>query len=86
MQFAELPESEPKAVRLLDLNIFGLSDSLQGIRPESVPTDRHRGEVSATRADEARVVRPVRNQLQMVMQDLDATLPQDHPARAIWSA
>ena len=84
MQFAELPESEPKAVRLLDLNIFGLSDSLQGIRPESVPTDRHRGEVSATRADEARVVRPVRNQLQMVMQDLDATLPQDHPARVIW--
>ena len=29
-------------------------------------------------------MRPVRNQIQMVMQDLDATLPQDHPARAIW--
>ena len=28
----------------------------------------------------------MRNQIQMVMQDLDATLGQDHPARAIWSA
>ena len=45
-----------------------------------------KAEAPATRADEARVVRPVRNQLQMVMQDLDATLPQDHPARVIWSA
>ncbi len=41
-------------------------------------------EVPATSADEARVVRPVRNQVQMVMQDLDGTLPQDHPARGIW--
>ena len=41
---------------------------------------------SATHSKDVRVVRPVRNQIQMVMQDLDATLPQDHPARAIWSA
>ncbi len=71
MQFPELLESGLRAVRLLDLNIFGL---------------RHRGEAPATRAEEARVVRPVRNQLQMVMQNLDGTLPQDHPARAMWSA
>ncbi len=45
-----------------------------------------KAEVCATGADEARVVRPVRNQVQMVMQDLDASLSQDHPARAIWSA
>ena len=45
MQFPGLEESGLKAVRLPDLNIFGL---------------RHRGEVSATRVDEARVVRPVR--------------------------
>ncbi len=37
-----------------------------------------------TRREEARVRRPVRNQIQMVMQDLDATLPEDHQARAIW--
>ena len=43
-----------------------------------------KAEAPATRPDEARVVRPVRNQVQMVMQDLDASLPQDHPARAIW--
>ena len=38
----------------------------------------------ATGSKDLRVVRPVRNQIQMVMQDLDATLGQDHPARAIW--
>ncbi len=43
-----------------------------------------KSEPLGTRAEEARVVRPVRNQLQMVMQDLDATLAADHPARAIW--
>ena len=37
-----------------------------------------------TRREDARVRRPVRNQIQMVMQDLDATLPEDHQARAIW--
>ena len=37
---------------------------------------------------EVRVVRPVRNQIQFLMQDLDAVLPVDHSAkggRAIWS-
>ena len=37
-----------------------------------------------TRREDARVRRPVRNQIQMVMQDLDGTLPEDHQARAIW--
>ncbi len=32
----------------------------------------------------ARVVRPVRNQIQFLMQDLDGTLAEDHQARAIW--
>ncbi len=43
-----------------------------------------RKEVEPTRREEARVRRPVRNQIQMVMQDLDATPPEDHQARAIW--
>ena len=43
-----------------------------------------RREVEPTRREEARVRRPVRNQIQMVMQDLDATLAEDHQARAIW--
>ena len=34
---------------------------------------------------EVRVVRPVRNQAEMVIRDLDSNLPQDHPARSIWS-
>ena len=38
-----------------------------------------------TRPEEARVLRPVRQQLQWVARDLEASLPLAHPARAIWS-
>lgn len=41
--------------------------------------------VVATRLGEARVVRPVRNQIQLLMQDLDGVLPEEHQARAIWA-
>lgn len=34
---------------------------------------------------EIRVARPVRNQAEMMIRDLDSNLPQDHPARSIWS-
>jgi transposase len=39
----------------------------------------------ATLPQDARVVRPVRNQVQFVTQDLDGTLGEEHPARAIWA-
>ena len=39
---------------------------------------------SPTRPQHARVLRPNRQQLQWAPRDLEATLPQDHPARAIW--
>jgi transposase len=38
-----------------------------------------------TRPEEARLYRPVRNQLEMVPRDLDSTLPEDHVARTIWA-
>jgi len=38
-----------------------------------------------TRPQEARLYRPVRNQLEMVPRDLDSALPQDHVARTIWA-
>jgi len=37
-----------------------------------------------TRPEEARVVRPVRDQVQFVPQTLDSLIPPTHPARAIW--
>ena len=40
--------------------------------------------VKPTRPQDARVVRPMRHQIRFLMQDLDATLPEDHQARAIW--
>lgn len=38
----------------------------------------------ATRPSEARLYKPVRNQVEMVLRDLDSLLPEDHLARAIW--
>jgi transposase len=37
-----------------------------------------------TRPEEARVVRPVRQQLQWLPRDLETAVPEDHPVRAIW--
>ena len=34
---------------------------------------------------EARIVRPVRNQIEFVMEELDALVPEDHVVRAIWA-
>ena len=39
----------------------------------------------ATRPGEARVVRPVRNQIEWAPRELDAAVPPDHPVRAIWA-
>ena len=38
-----------------------------------------------TSPQQARVLRAVRNQVEWVARDLDASLPEDHPARAIWA-
>jgi transposase len=38
-----------------------------------------------TRPEEARVIRAVRNQAEMVVQDLDSHLAEDHPARGVWA-
>lgn len=38
-----------------------------------------------TRRSQARVRRPVRNQIEMVPRDLDEMLAEDHPARTIWA-
>ena len=40
--------------------------------------------VAPTRPEEARLARPNRQQLQWAPRDLEAALPEDHPARAIW--
>lgn len=39
---------------------------------------------SSTRPQDARVLRPVRNQTEMMVRDLDSLVADDHPARAIW--
>ncbi len=49
-----------------------------------LPPTEPRAPAPPTRPEEARVLRPVRNQVQLVMRDLDAALAEDHSARAIW--
>ena len=49
-----------------------------------LPGESEGKSVEATRPQDARVVRPMRNQIQFLMQDLDGTLPEDHQAQAIW--
>ena len=38
-----------------------------------------------TRPGQARLYKPVRNQVEMMMRDLDSLLPEDHLARAVWA-
>lgn len=50
-----------------------------------MPAPGARGSAVATRPEEARILRACREQVEWVARDLDATLPEDHPARAIWA-
>jgi transposase len=47
-------------------------------------TEQREAVPAATPAEAARVVEPVRNQVEMVWRDLDSLVAEDHPARAIW--
>ena len=49
-----------------------------------LPEAQKRGPAAPTRPDEARVLRPVRQQVQWVAVDLESAVSQDHAARAIW--
>ena len=58
-----------------------MNDQLFSDLPDSVPPRP----ALPTRPAEARVVRPVRTQVELVPRELDALLPDDHPARSIWA-
>ena len=49
-----------------------------------VPAIEQRPKPAPTGPREARVVRPMRHQLEWVAVDLESQLAQDHPARSIW--
>lgn len=50
-----------------------------------LPAAQEPSPVPPTRPEGARVLLPVRQQVQWAPQDLEAALPEDHPARAIWN-
>lgn len=49
-----------------------------------LPPPEERGPAPPTRGEDARVLRPVREQLQWAAVDLESLVAQNHPARAIW--
>lgn len=51
-----------------------------------LPDPQPHAVAAPTRPEEARLRRPVRNQVQMMLRDLDSLVADDHPARAIWEA
>lgn len=50
-----------------------------------LPEPESRKPVSPTHPSEARLLRPVRNQLEWMPRELESMIPDDHPARAIWA-
>jgi hypothetical protein len=50
-----------------------------------LPPPREPAPPPPTRPEEARLLRPVRQQLQWAPRDLEAVVPEEHPARAIWT-
>lgn len=58
--------------------------SLFPMPAESV-SPQSRSVSSVTRPEQARLNRPVRNQVEMMLRDIDSLLAEDHPTRAIWA-
>ena len=63
--------------------MFGLGVMTEPTLFEMPPTEE-RAPAPPTRPGEARVLRPVRQQLQWVPRDLESEVSEDHPAGAIW--
>jgi len=53
--------------------------------PIELPNAKTDELVIVTQLSQARLCRPVRNQVEMMFRDLDSLLAEDHPVRAIWA-
>jgi transposase len=56
----------------------------QSEMPMSVPQVQVLRQPGLSQLTQVRVRRPVRNQVEMLLRDLDSLIPEDHPVRAIW--
>jgi len=52
--------------------------------PLDLSNAKHAAQPVSTLPDQARLRRPVRNQVEMMLRDLDSLIAEDHPVRAIW--
>jgi transposase len=52
---------------------------------DGASSPKSRSAPSATRPEQARLNRPVRNQVEVMLRDVDSLLAKDHSARAIWA-
>jgi len=56
----------------------------QSALPMDLPTAQGPAATMPTRLGEARLRRPVRNQVEMIARDLDSMIGENHPVRSIW--
>ena len=52
--------------------------------PMELPPAQEPPVPAPTRREEARLLQPVRDQMEMVVRHLDSVVPEDHPVRAVW--
>ncbi len=58
---------------------------MQNELPLDLPKVEQKTDSGLTTPEQARVVRPVRNQVEMILRDLDSLIAENHPVRAIWA-
>ena len=63
---------------------MNIAENQPGLPIELPKTDSEPQQV-VTQAGQARLRRPVRNQVEMMLRDLDSLVAEDHPVRAIWA-
>jgi transposase len=56
----------------------------QQVLPMELPEAKAASPLTMNMAKQVRVRRPVRNQVEMILRDLDSLVPDNHPVRAIW--
>jgi transposase len=58
---------------------------IQNELPMDIPEAEPITNSTKTTPEQARVLRPVRNQVEMILRDLDSLISENHPVRAIWA-
>jgi transposase len=67
------------------LNLYEVRPMNQAKLPMNIPEDAKTLKDLSTQREDVRVRRPVRNQAEMMVRDLESLVTEDHPVRAVWA-